>query len=471
MRKDPWRMHYHLMPPDGWLNDPNGLCQYKGQYHVFFQYSPNTPAPDGRTARTWGHYAGKDLLSLEFKGVPFWPETLDRDGCYSGSALTTDEGIWLFYTGNIKNKGDFDYIHDGREANEIRVLTDGERFGKKELLLGTRDYPAHCTRHVRDPKVWKEGDCYYMVLGARIMDDPAEPKEEKGAILFYRSEDLKKWTLLKELTTEKPFGYMWECPDYIEMNGISILSFCPQGLPAEEYRNQNNHQSGYARITGPLEGEQSLGDFHEWDYGFDFYAPQSFEDESGRRLLIGWVGLPDEPYKNPTKERGWENCLTVPRELSLDDGGICQVPIRELFDLRGSGTSFHGGGTYLFPDGVGDTEIGFNNPAEDWKIVFGEKEAVLSYTDGILELSLSEEAGRGRKVRKLKVPEIHSLRILLDASILEIYIDDYHYAMTSRFYPEYTEQTQWLKVHYECPGAEIMVWNMNIMDTNYPYLL
>lgn len=89
-------MHYHLMPPDGWLNDPNGLCQYKGQYHVFFQYSPNTPAPDGRTARTWGHYAGKDLLSLEFKGVPFWPETLDRDGCYSGSALTTDEGIWLF---------------------------------------------------------------------------------------------------------------------------------------------------------------------------------------------------------------------------------------------------------------------------------------------------------------------------------------------------------------------------------------
>ena len=103
MKKDNWRLAYHLMPPDGWLNDPNGLCEADGVYHVYFQYAPNTPAPDGRMARTWGHYAGPDLINLSFKGVPFWPETLDRDGCYSGSALVEDDGtIDLYYTGNIK---------------------------------------------------------------------------------------------------------------------------------------------------------------------------------------------------------------------------------------------------------------------------------------------------------------------------------------------------------------------------------
>ena len=66
MARDNWRLAYHLMPPDGWLNDPNGLCQVNGQYHVYFQYAPNTPGPDGKKHRTWGHYAGPDLINLEF---------------------------------------------------------------------------------------------------------------------------------------------------------------------------------------------------------------------------------------------------------------------------------------------------------------------------------------------------------------------------------------------------------------------
>lgn len=86
-QKDLWRLGFHLMPPEGWLNDPNGLCQFQGQYHVFFQYSPKEAGPDGRPARTWGHYAGSSLMDLKFQGVPFWPtDAEDHDGCYSGSA-------------------------------------------------------------------------------------------------------------------------------------------------------------------------------------------------------------------------------------------------------------------------------------------------------------------------------------------------------------------------------------------------
>ena len=53
------RALYHLMPPAGWLNDPNGLCWYKGRYHVFFQYSPFTPQGG---MKMWGHYSSPDLL-------------------------------------------------------------------------------------------------------------------------------------------------------------------------------------------------------------------------------------------------------------------------------------------------------------------------------------------------------------------------------------------------------------------------
>ena len=71
-----------------------------------------------------------------------------------------------------------------------------------------------------------------------------------------------------------------------------------------------------------------------FDRGFDFYAPQSFEDESGRRILIGWMGIPDADYTNPTEEAGWQHALTIPRELSVRDGKLIQEPIEELKQLR-----------------------------------------------------------------------------------------------------------------------------------------
>ena len=61
------------------------------------------------------------------------------------------------------------------------------------------------------------------------------------------------------------------------------------------------------------------------DAGFDFYAPQSFEDAAGRRLMIGWSGCPDATAENPTVARGWQCALTVPRELSIRDGKLCQA--------------------------------------------------------------------------------------------------------------------------------------------------
>ncbi|MGN0194233.1 MAG: glycoside hydrolase family 32 protein [Pseudoramibacter sp.] len=464
MQKDQWRLAFHLMPPDGWLNDPNGLCEAKGIYHVYFQYAPNTPAPDGRMARTWGHYAGPDLINLSFKGVPFWPETLDRDGCYSGSAFVEDDGtIDLYYTGNIKEPGDYDYIHDGRISNTILIQTrdGGQTYSEKRRLFGTPDYPRDCTRHVRDPKVWQEDDQYYMVLGARMQDD-------HGAVLFYESLDGLNWHLLKIESTQNAFGYMWECPDYFERDGGTFLSFCPQGLEAEALRFQNNHQAGYCRLQGPLRGKQLLGTFYEWDMGFDFYAPQSFLDERGRRILIGWAGLPDKPYGNPTADaEGWENCLTVPRVLFRKGDRLCQKPISGLKRLRTDPVRFSDGGRWVLPDAAGDAELQFNNPEVPWKIQIGTG-VCLSYDGGVVTLSLDAETGCGRDVRRAAVEGVRNARLLIDRSILEIYLNGGETVMTSRYYEKFGENRS-LDVVFDCEDADIYGWRMGSMPVNKIY--
>ncbi|MEE8885966.1 MAG: sucrose-6-phosphate hydrolase [Eubacteriales bacterium] len=474
MDKNNWRLQYHLMPPEGWLNDPNGLCQFDGIYHVFFQYSPNEPGPDGRKARTWGHYAGPDLLHLKFEGVPFWP--VDRDdynGCYSGSALLPDDGedkLRLYYTGNVKEPGDHDYTYSGRQANEILVEMDREgNFGKKQVVLRNSDYPDNCTCHVRDPKVWKEDGKYYMVLGARVAGPDKKPETDYGEVLLYSSKDGLKWDFEKTMNSDTRFGYMWECPDYFELDGETFLGICPQGVPSEEFRYQNIYESGYWRVDGKLSSDQKLHDFREWDMGFDFYAPQTFVDDSYRRILIGWVGMPDAPYKNATAECDpyWENCLTVPRELTAVNGIICQKPVEELNELRTNRTNFESEGKIAFDRGAGDIEIRFTAPESEkkWTIAFGS-DVLLKYNGGVLFLTLSESAGCGRTVRKLKADQINDLRILVDTSIIEIYVNGGEYVMTSRFYPDYDPDAPALETAFLCPKAEISCWDMKTIPAN-----
>lgn len=142
-------------------------------------------------------------------------------------------------TGTVATEGDYDYINNGRESSTLHVVSeDGVHFGKKEVVIHCSEYPEQYTCHIRDPKVWKNGDEYHMALGGRR-------KDNHGAVLFYDSQNLKSWEFDRELTTEEAFGYMWECPDFFELSGKRIISVSPQGLTREENRFQNIYQSGY----------------------------------------------------------------------------------------------------------------------------------------------------------------------------------------------------------------------------------
>lgn len=427
-----FRLGHHLMPPVGWLNDPNGLCWFQGRYHVFFQYAP-FDVEGG--LKFWGHYTSEDLIDWRYEGVALYPDSpYDCHGVYSGSALVDEDKIHLFFTGNVKIDGDYDYINEGRKTSTLHVESeDGFGFGNKEEVISFDQYPDEFTCHIRDPKVWKDKDQYFMILGGRL-------KGDKGAVLLYRSDDRKKWTFVQTLTTTQPFGYMWECPDCFALDGQKVLSISPQGLEREEFRFQNVYQSGYFPVRE--DGSVHAEDFHEWDMGFDFYAPQTFTDGKRRRLLIGWMGMPDadEEYGNKTIEEGWQHCLTVPRELKFRDGKLLQNPVREMESLRKEKTTLH------HENGMMEirTEVneGFDLVLEDiqmtescFTISLGGQ-MLLKYENGIAEMGFPGITGAGRNVRKAKIDSFKNIRLLVDTSAAEIYINDGETVFSTRYYPD-----------------------------------
>ncbi|MDO5136375.1 MAG: glycoside hydrolase family 32 protein [Eubacteriales bacterium] len=444
-----YRLTHHLMPPSGWMNDPNGLCFYEGRYHVFFQYSPLT-AKGG--LKFWGHYSSEDQLDWRYEGVALFPDgPMDCHGTYSGSALEWEGELHVFYTGNVKlEDGNYDYVHEGRKSSTIYVKSqDGIRFGPKRAVLQAKDYPEGYTCHIRDPKVWREDGRWRMLLGGRTAED-------RGAALLYEGESPVSWRFRREMTTREPFGYMWECPDFFVLEGQAVLSVSPQGLSREEFRFQNLYQSGYFFLEKDWEAREEIPwNFQEWDMGFDFYAPQTFQDKKGRRLLMAWMGMPaeEEEYQNPTLEEGWQHCMTVPRELRLGKSGICQYPVRELEKLRRKGTGLRDRPARV--RGPFDLELSLKGGCGG--ISIGE-ELFLDYQDDVAVLRLSQEAGGGRKRRKARIPSgcVDSVRILADTSAAEIYLNHGEVVFSTRYYPKAAERM----IQIEAEGYEGNVWEM-----------
>ncbi|MCR4781499.1 MAG: glycoside hydrolase family 32 protein [Lachnospiraceae bacterium] len=439
-----WRPKFHIQPPIGWLNDPNGSCCFGGKYHIYFQYSPDNPNGGDKY---WGHYESSDLAHFQFIGSPLAPDKpFDKNGVYSGTAWDENGTLELYYTGNVKHKGDYDYINEGRGHNVIRVkTTDNRNYTEKELLLENKDYPSNLSCHVRDPKIFKVGDYYYMLLGARTRDS-------KGGLLFMKSKDRDNWET-DCLFLPSGFGYMLECPDFFSLdrkNGkTGVISFCPQGIESEEFKYQNIYQSGYCLLSDDLVRDDkvssdvlgkniTLSNFTEWDMGFDFYAPQVFEAMDKRKLIIGWAGLPDALYKNSkTVEKGWQHCMTLIRELTLSNGKIHQMPVKELEALRNKkivDENFEAGGKAVLRGAAWDTKIEFSGDCE-LEIRLNE-DLTLYEEDGNVRLKFLNNSGDGRDVRSIKNTKIKNARMIFDESILEIYLNDGEYVLTTRYYPE-----------------------------------
>lgn len=297
---------FHINGEAGWINDPNGLVLFRGEYHVFFQYYPHA-AQWG--PMHWGHVKSRDLTHWERLPIALYPDETE-DGCFSGSAIEWQGKLWLLYTGFCENGGG----ENVRQRQCLASSEDGVHFVKHGVVIGEKELPPeYCPWDFRDPKVFRKNGAFYCVAAARKRDG-------RGRILLFRSDDLFRWEFVLDVLGRDGEGSMTECPDY--RDDLGLLLYSEQFQPAAGAAHRNIH-SCFARI-GTLDLTRGFcgGEGEPVDYGFDFYAPQTF---AGAPVMIGWLDMWDRT--NPTERYGWAGQLTVPRRIEVQNGELRQTPV------------------------------------------------------------------------------------------------------------------------------------------------
>lgn len=307
----------HFKAPNCWINDPNGFIWYKGRYHLFYQCFPYS-AHWGRMH--WGHAVSKDLVNWEEKGIALFPsKTDDRSGCFSGSAIEYKDKMYIYYTGVNYTEEDPENINccinDTFTAAQLMITSeDGMKFDnitdKKTVIPPIEDKKIGDKNHTRDPKVWRGKDAWYMVLGSTV--------DKNGRLLFYKSSDLKTWQYLNYCEKDG-FGWMWECPDFFEIDGKGVMIFSPMGF----FNDGNGYDSvavcmlsSFDENTGKMELSEN---YQLFDYGIDLYAPQSTTDEDGNRVVIAWARMPEAVI---TEKGEWCGMMCIPRIVDVKNNHV-----------------------------------------------------------------------------------------------------------------------------------------------------
>ena len=309
VERSKWRLQYHIAAPSGWINDPNGLIQIDGVYHVFYQLHPFSPEWG---PMYWGHATSRDLAHWRHEPIALAPDQPYEAGCFSGSAVNDNGVLTLLYTAH----------NDGNTIKECQCIArshDGGRtFEKSPANPVIARYPKDGSADFRDPKVWRQGSRWQMAVGSG--------KHRKGRVLLYASDDLEHWDYRGVMCeSDGTQGVMWECPNFCIVDGRDVLIYSPM-----EMKGHNNVYS--VGVFDDLTGRFTPKGCRELDYGGNFYAAQVFEDEQGRVLLIAWMDRWGADF--PTQEDGWAGALTLPRVLHMRGDTLLQQPAPELAELR-----------------------------------------------------------------------------------------------------------------------------------------
>lgn len=430
-----YRPHYHIATNGGWLNDPNGLCYFKGYYHVFYQYHPYSTQWG---PMHWGHVRSKDLIHWEQLPVALVPgDSEDEGGCFSGSAIVKDDKLYLIYTGqHYYNNNDLDHFW---ENQNIAYSEDGVHFTKyKDNPIISA--PDDNSQDFRDPKVWKHNGKYYLILGSR------DKKTNHGRILLYSSDNLFNWNLKGTIAKSHDInreGSMWECPDLFSLDDHDVLICSPEGIKATDKEYLNVSQVCYS--IGQLDYQTNKftgSNFNELDHGHNFYATQSFESPDNRRIQIGWMSPFDENQAEHTD--GWAGLLTLPRELHIKNQHLYAEPIKELTSLRKKkdidNTLTINDEQNLTVSDPQHTEFIFNfddAPHDfNWQLK-DDKGILINLHYQNHELVLTRRGEDGKRYAKLP-QQLHQLQIYIDTSSVEIFINHGWTSFTDRYYAKGT---------------------------------
>jgi beta-fructofuranosidase len=312
------RPGYHVTCA-GYLNDPNGLIDHAGTYHLFYQHHPES-CPSDWWNKLWAHATSPDLLHWTAQGIALRPDTpgVDALGCWSGGVVIDAGTPTALYTGLRPLPG------GGRQ--QVLALARGD------VALGTwRKAPQPCAvadlemppdGTFRDPFVWRQGPGWRAVIAGH----------HQGAegVLLLESPDLRSWTNRGALVTldapdlAQPYSVL-ECPNLFPLGGRDVLLV-----------SQQLHW-GVFYWVGTLSGERfTHGAWRAFAPNSRLYAPLTFVDRQDRRILIGYIE--EARSEAAIAQAGWCNTMTVPMQLSLDSQGVLAAqPVDELTRLRGEG--------------------------------------------------------------------------------------------------------------------------------------
>lgn len=460
------RPRFHLTPRVGWMNDPNGFCFYRGEYHLFYQYHPyNTQWGPMH----WGHAASTDLLNWTFRPCAMAPDTpADRKGCFSGTALPTPDGrLLLMYTGVQEDE------NGGVKQLQCLAVGDGTDFVKDAANPVIREEAlpeGGSAVDFRDPKIWYEDGIYRCAVSTRDARD-------QGRILLYESTDARNWQYRTTLDTcRNEYGKMWECPDFFPLDGRQLLLVSPQemeGTPDGEFH------AGFGTLALLGRWDKEAASFtretvQPVDYGTDFYAPQTLLTPDGRRVMVAWMQNWATVGEAPRDHR-WFGCMTLPRELFLRDGRLCQRPVRELEALwkdtlhkqdTVNGTAVYEGVAGRCLDLTVTLDAAASPDCRRFALCFAQDErhaARVEWDPFHGELTFDRSACGSRRdiphTRRVKAAPVNgklTLRLVLDGDCVELFINDGERTITALL-ESCPPQAAGISLHSEGPARVDLV--------------
>ena len=327
------RPQYHFTPPAHFMNDPNGLVYYQGEYHLFYQHNP---FGDTWGHMSWGHAVSPDLVHWTHLPVALYEE--DETMIFSGSAVVD----WHNSSGLCAAAAPATHpclvaVYTGHTATEQTQNVAGSHDrGRTWTRYAGNPVLASGSPNFRDPKVF-----WHTPTGRWVMVVALADQQRVG---FYASADLKRWEHLSDFGPAGATGGMWECPDFFPLAVDGDPGRQKWVLKVDVNPGAIAGGSGGQYFIGHFDGTAFVSDDPpervRWiDYGKDFYAAQSWSDvpaADGRCLWLGWMS--NWQYALVTPTAPWRGALSIPRAVTLkeypDGIRLVQRPVAELQALR-----------------------------------------------------------------------------------------------------------------------------------------
>ena len=508
---DRYRPQYHALPPAVWMNEPHSPFYYKGKYHVFYQHNPSGPY---WSQIRWGHLVSDDMIHWEYvKDAVVPTKGICPQGVWTGGACIGPDGVpWLVITAgtntstwsgqniafaHAKNPDD-PYLTDW-EIEDTVVLTQ-----PSDDSQGERD-------QFRDPFIWFDDGVYYLLVSTSVPG-------RGGSANIYTSVDMRDWDYRGylyecdyDLYPEQ--GAHWECVTLLPISTKDgskmkwILFDCPQytveGYVVDCYYWIGEFDKNTCRFI-PDDDRPVLFDRGRNTYtgqnGYCFLTEEDIASgktayEQGRTVLYA-IAQGKAAGTAQNEYAGWAHNFAMPLELYLSDDGseVIREPIREIASLYGETLYAYQG------DGMSCEEI--NGAIADIRGDMLEIEAKFTldpkqddYAGGIAvrynpnedltggyEKTLIAFSSRGVYVDRLKSTlydyveksetytwesrkREYDVRILLDRSMLEIYIDGIM-SFTTRIYPKYAD-SDYLRFFDENSGISVKSLTIRKMKGAY----